>query len=171
MSKTIRIPAELYIRLERHAKGFDSPATVIERVLNAYEGVSPQELSSSAETSEKSKRDKTKYIFEGSQYGKGRFVLAAITKYVGDNPATNFNDLQSVFPKSMQGPIGVFNKVEFVEEKYSGKPIKRHYVMPEEIIQLTDCEVAVCTEWGIGNINDFVSKITEFGYEVIPVED
>ncbi|WP_114325675.1 hypothetical protein [Candidatus Colwellia aromaticivorans] len=35
----LRISPELYKRLEAHAKGFDSPAQVIERILNAYEGI------------------------------------------------------------------------------------------------------------------------------------
>ena len=37
MSQTIRIPANLYHRLSLHAKGFDTPANVIERLLNFYE--------------------------------------------------------------------------------------------------------------------------------------
>lgn len=35
---TIRISTELYKRLESHAKGFDTPAGVLERALNVYEG-------------------------------------------------------------------------------------------------------------------------------------
>ena len=37
MDKEIEIPAELYERLRVDAKGFDTPATVIERMLNFYE--------------------------------------------------------------------------------------------------------------------------------------
>jgi predicted CopG family antitoxin len=37
MSSTIRIPGDLYKRLESHAKGFDSPVSVIERLLDHYE--------------------------------------------------------------------------------------------------------------------------------------
>ena len=37
MSQTIRIPGTLFQRLEQHAKGFDTPAGVIERLLNYYE--------------------------------------------------------------------------------------------------------------------------------------
>lgn len=35
---TIRISTDLYKRLESHAKGFDTPAGVLERALNVYEG-------------------------------------------------------------------------------------------------------------------------------------
>jgi hypothetical protein len=37
MSQVIRIPEHLYARLEEHAHGFDTPANVIERILNYYE--------------------------------------------------------------------------------------------------------------------------------------
>ncbi|MGK7897178.1 MAG: hypothetical protein AB4372_27070 [Xenococcus sp. (in: cyanobacteria)] len=38
MSQVIRIPDELYKRLEAKARGFDTPANVIERLLNLSEG-------------------------------------------------------------------------------------------------------------------------------------
>lgn len=38
MNQTIEIPVSLYQRLSFHAKGFETPATVIERLLNSFEG-------------------------------------------------------------------------------------------------------------------------------------
>jgi len=170
MSKIIRIPADIYFRLEQHVKGFDTPANVIERLLNSYEGVSPQDVASATSTSVKRERDKTKYLFEGSLYSKNRLVLAVIKKYVSDHPDSNFNELQSVFPKPIQGSAGVINEAGFVKEKYSDKQNKRHFVKPDEEIQLTDCKAVVCTEWGIGNINDFLNKAEEIGYEITATE-
>jgi hypothetical protein len=37
MSDVIRVPPYLYKRLESHASGFDSPANVIEKILDFYE--------------------------------------------------------------------------------------------------------------------------------------
>ena len=37
MSHVLRITSQLYQRLEAHAKGFDTPANVIERLLDYYE--------------------------------------------------------------------------------------------------------------------------------------
>jgi len=170
MSKIIRIPADVYMRLEKHAHGFDSPANVIERLLNSYEGISTEEVAPDTGTSAKRKRDKTKYLFEGSLYSKNRLVLAVIQKYVSDHSDLNFKELQSVFPKSIQGSTGVFNEEGFVKEKYSGKQNQRHFVKPDEVIALTNCNVVVCTEWGIGNLNDFLNKLNELGYEVQPTE-
>jgi len=39
MSQVIRIPSKIYFRLTQHAVGFDTPANVIEKLLNHYEGV------------------------------------------------------------------------------------------------------------------------------------
>ena len=41
MSQVIRISDELYHRLEAHASGFDTPSNVVERILNAYDGLAP----------------------------------------------------------------------------------------------------------------------------------
>jgi len=169
MSRTIRIPSDIYKRLENHAQGFDTPANVIERLLNSYEGIPPQNASFTS-TTEKRERDKTKYLFEDSLYSKNRLVLAVIKKYILEHPEINFSELQSVFPKSLQGSTGVFNEAEYVNDKYSGKQNKRHFVKSDEIIQLTDTQVSVCTEWGVGNINGFLSKVDELGYEVQPIE-
>lgn len=38
MNQTIEIPINLFHRLSSHAKGFDTPAIVIERLLNSFEG-------------------------------------------------------------------------------------------------------------------------------------
>jgi hypothetical protein len=38
VSEVIKIPFDLYSRLGTHAKGFETPADVIERILNFYEG-------------------------------------------------------------------------------------------------------------------------------------
>ena len=37
MSQVVKIPFELYSRLGVHAKGFETPADVIEKILNFYE--------------------------------------------------------------------------------------------------------------------------------------
>jgi hypothetical protein len=49
MSQTIRIPANLYQRLSLHAKGFETPANVIEKILNFYEAEQGVESTSNVE--------------------------------------------------------------------------------------------------------------------------
>ena len=53
MSPVIRISDNLYQRLEAYASGFDTPANVIETILNKYEGVPPSLQSSIKSRSKK----------------------------------------------------------------------------------------------------------------------
>lgn len=70
-------------------------------------------------------RDTTKFPFNGHEYGKGRLVLAVVHQYFLDNPDTTFAELLSVFPKQLQGSIGVFNEISEVSRKYGNKNHKR----------------------------------------------
>lgn len=168
MSQVIRVPADIYSRLEQHATGFDTPANVIEKLLNHYEGVAQSPAKTRSANNPVNSRDTTKYYFNDHQYGKGRLVLAVVTKYVSDHPDISIDELRAVFPKGLQGSIGVFNELEFVKNKYADKGHKRHFVKPNEIIQLSDCNVVVCTEWGAGNIDAFVEQTEALGYAVTP---
>jgi len=167
MSHVIRIPSSIYARLEQHAQGFDSPSNVIEKLLNHYDGVpensNPQHLVNTA-----NKRDKTKYLFNNNIYGKGRLVLAVIEKYISDHPSITFDELLLAFPKNLQGSIGVFNEISFVNNKYGNKSHQRHFIKENEAIQLSDCDIAVSTEWGSGNINEFVKQAEAHGYSITP---
>ena len=167
MSHVIRIPSEIYSRLEQHAKGFDTPANVIEKLLNYYEGVSEKKSTQHIEK-KANYRDTTKYKFNDSLYGKGRLVLAVIKQYVSDNPDLTYDDLQSAFPKKLQGSIGVFNKLSYVISRYGDKNHKRHFIKDDEVIGLSDCHIAVSTEWGAGNINNFIEQAKAHGYSIQP---
>ncbi len=48
MSQVIRISDQLYKRLEAHTVGFDTPSNVIERILDAYEGVTKADNTSTS---------------------------------------------------------------------------------------------------------------------------
>jgi len=52
MSQVIRIPQVLYERLENHAYGFDTPANVIEKILNFYETNCGEEIEATEEKTE-----------------------------------------------------------------------------------------------------------------------
>ena len=53
MSQVIRIPANLYHRLSLHAKGFETPANVIEKMLNSYEEQKDVESTANFESASK----------------------------------------------------------------------------------------------------------------------
>ncbi|MCP5304389.1 MAG: hypothetical protein H6953_02990 [Chromatiaceae bacterium] len=171
MCPVVRIPDNVYSRLEKHAVGFDTPASVIERILDHYEGVSehdasPEEKDSSDVVPTVGKRDTTKYRFRGKKLGKGRLVLAVIKEYVADHAGTSCHDLQVQFPKHLQGSNGVFNKEAEAREIVERTSHKRHFLKSNELIHLADCKVAVSTEWGKGNIDNFIRQARSLGYEI-----
>ena len=132
MSQVIKIPTEVYSRLAKFAKGFDTPVNVIERLLYHYENCEQvsviedkrleKPIVSSVNQNRMSdfnKRDMTKYLFNGNIYGKGRLVLAVVTAYVNSNPEISLDELQAIFPRRLQGSTGVFDgldKAQSIEE-------------------------------------------------------
>ncbi len=166
MSHEIIIESELYERLENHAEGFDTPANVIEKLLNHFDSCSNTHPIEPASRTEKRKKDTTKYSFNGHSYGKGKLVLAIVKDHVSRHPNVSFDDLRTVFPRDLQGSIGVINKYDFVQKNYMNKPHKRHFVKSDELIQLSDCTIAVCTEWGVGNINNIIEQGVAIGCNI-----
>jgi len=168
MSRVIRLPAEIYSRLEVYAKGFDTPANVIEKLLNHYEGVEQASSANSDNHAKNRTRDSSKYLFNQHTYGKGRLVLAVVKDYISKNPDTPFDELLNVLPKHLQGSSGVFVRQDDAQEIYDRTGHKRNFIKPNELIQLTDCVIAVSAEWGAGNINKFIQHVKSIGYEILP---
>ena len=167
----IEIPFEIFERLEKHSKGFgDTPVNVIERLLYIIEGISPKDMPKSPERNLAEGKDFTKYIFNNDRYTKCRLVLAVVKEYVSSHPNTSFDELLIIFPKNIQGSIGVFNRYEDVQRKYAGKDSKRHFTKSNELIQLSDCVISVCTQWG-PQTNDFIKRAESIGYKVYPTND
>ena len=112
---------------------------------------------------EQSNRDKTKFMFEGKVYPKNRLVLAIVKKYVAENNPT-FEQLNSVFDKSLQGSLGV---VELYDNaiKISDAP-KRYFMKEEDVINLKNQKVVVCTQWGIYNIIKFIKQAKSLNFNI-----
>lgn len=167
MPETIKVSSTLYARLAKHARGFDTPANVIEMLLNAYEGCIPdltQEKSN--EAPESASRRYEKYVFEGQEYGKGRLVLAVITAHVKAHPDMTFADLLNTFPKRLQGSSrGVFDTKEKADQIFNREGRKRHYLNEDELIELSDGVVAVSTQWGV-NTDNFIDHARSLGYSI-----
>ena len=118
--------------------------------------------------------DLTKYSFENkSHLGKGRLVLEIIKEYVARNPSVTYKQLEEVFPASLRGlrrktTWGCFNTREDAEDLFLGTGIRRHFLNPSEIVTLSNGqELAVSSQWGIGNIGPFLAKAKELGFNVV----
>ena len=104
MSREVKIPEEIYSRLEACAAGFDTPANVIEKLLNHYEGAIQKQYIKRPNAVSTNNRDRTKYCFNKKEYAKCRLVLAVVQKYVSDNPGVNIKGLQTAFSKIFRAP-------------------------------------------------------------------
>ena len=64
------------------------------------------------------KKDTTKYLFDGKLYCKRRIAFECVKKYVCDNRVNSYDELINVFPDYLQGSLGIIKPVE-IAEKYS----------------------------------------------------
>ncbi len=115
----------------------------------------------------KSSQDTTKYLFNGRNLGKGQLVLAVIKEHVDRNPEIIREQLQKDFPKNLAKTNGVFKPLEEAETIHTETRIKRHFINKGQVIKLGDGEmIAVSSQWGINNIDGFIKRAKELGYEI-----
>ena len=113
-------------------------------------------------------RDKTKYLFNGNVYHKNKLVLAVVKSYVEHNPGLSCGELKAAFNKSLQGSIGVV-EYETVAKRRNDYSV-RFFSREEEILHLADGNMFVCTQWGIGNITNFIKRAEQLGFEIQSIE-
>ena len=113
-----------------------------------------------------STRDTQKYKFEGVEYGKGRLVLEVVKRHVESHPDITYDVLEHAFPRTCQGAYGVFSTVDKANEIYAVSGRKRNFLNPDELIQLYGSRIAICSQWGIGNIDNFIRRAKELGYRM-----
>lgn len=112
-------------------------------------------------------RDLTKYLFEGVRLHKRRLVLAIVKAYVRDHPNTSMEQLETVFPRKLQGSYGVFATLEHGREIQERTGNKRHLIEEGETVQLADgANIAVSGMWGADNLKRFLVCARELGYEI-----
>ncbi|MEX0609274.1 MAG: hypothetical protein WD016_11815 [Balneolaceae bacterium] len=104
-------------------------------------------------------RDYSKFEFKGKIYNKARLINKVIRTFVEQNPSTTFPELERIFPRSLQGSMGVFDTKENAQEIYDGTGHKRHYLKSDELIKLSDSTIATSNQWGIKNITDFIKYV------------
>lgn len=111
-------------------------------------------------------KDIRKYHFNNSSYGKGRLVLAVLKQHINNNPSIRFAELENDFPKITQGSLGVFFSENEARKIYENTGRTRHFIKPNELIKIQDETIAVSSQWGIKNIDKFVSRAKKLGYEI-----
>ena len=109
--------------------------------------------------------DRTQYRYHGNVVGKNRLVLAVLKQHVESNPDMTFSQLEQAFPKRLQGTYGCFDSVAQADNIY-GRGRKRHFLKAEELIDVKDETIAICTQWGKGNIGAFIKRADELGHVI-----
>jgi len=116
-----------------------------------------------------STKDNTKYRFSNKSYGKGRLVQAVVHQYCEDNPMTSFSHLVKLFPDNLQGTSGVVRSRVVAEEIAANTGRARHFIKPTDFVEIDDETIAVSSQWGIGNIDKFISAAIKLGYQITKV--
>lgn len=115
-----------------------------------------------AEDKTKSK-SANKYLFNGNAYPRNKLVLAVVKDYAKKN-RVSFNELSGIFQPSLQGAIGVFERVENAINRKDYK--MRFFTAEDDIVTLTDGKIYVCNQWGFLNLPRFIAKAKELGYTI-----
>lgn len=111
-------------------------------------------------------KDHTQYSYKNVNYGKGRLVLAIVTDFIKNNPHYSYQDIVKIFPKQIQGSVGVIGEYNSVIEAYKDVDHKRHFI--KDVIALSNGEkIVVSTEWGKSNISNFLRIAKELGYNIV----
>lgn len=124
---------------------------------------------SSSRSGNKQSGKRTLYKLNGDgPYSKRELVLLAVTQYVMEHSDLNYDQLERVFPKNLQGSYGVIRPMSWIEEKASVgfDHNNRYYTDPKDILTSADgIKFAVCKEWGDNFIN-FSHQVERLGWEI-----
>lgn len=129
----------------------------------------PEDETYSNGSTDSAGRDTTKYILDGRKYGKNRLVLAVVKKYMENNPNTTADELLEIFDKSLQGSLGVVRILSEVKANYSDYKT-RFFTLPDELIKTATKDCTVCSQWGIANIGNILSRAKQLDIDITVVK-
>ena len=115
-----------------------------------------------------SSKDFTRYIFNGTEYGKGRLIHALVSTYVQQHKNIGYAELKQAFPDSLiKAKGGVFVLASEAIDFNAQTGRKRHYINPDEVILLADGQkIATSTQWEIGLMDDVIKHVAKLGLKV-----
>ncbi len=125
-----------------------------------------------------STKDYTKYQFRGQLYGKGRLVLAVVKTFAEESSHLSLKTLTNAFPSEWSKTKGrkksghpiIVSEDEAINI-FNNKGRARHFIKPKELVRLTSgASAAVSSQWGIGNIHNFIDGVKQaHGYEITEI--
>ena len=147
--------------------------SLIAIIIKRYKGSNGQiYITTETFASKKTKRDYSRYDFEGALYTKGRLVKAVIAKYVADNKNVSLSDLQSVFSKQLSD--GTECVIDANEAKNKAKtPNKNnktynyYFIKDDDLITLENGQqIAVLDWWNKDNLPKFIKQAEKLKYTI-----
>lgn len=106
-----------------------------------------------------SKRDNTKYSFNGESLGKGRLVLAVIKDYANSHPKITYEELDNAFQNARGGKSCIIRTKDITDERRYFK---------DDVLKIDGESVSVSSQWGQTNIDYFIEVARRLGYTIIP---
>lgn len=120
--------------------------------------------------SKQSKRDMTRYEFNGEKnLGKGRLALLVVRKYVVENNPT-YKELKRIFPDSIVRPYGVVQHLSKARELSPDPKRKRYFLNDEDVIVLNrgqQRKVVVTNQWTPQRFLGLLAVADDLGYQVV----
>lgn len=109
----------------------------------------------------RSKRDHTKYRFNGELYGKSRLALAVVQAFMKKHPRAKLDDVRDQLGSVV---------ADVRTAKSRSKKYQRYFLQPDSIIKTADGKkAAVTNQWSLENIKTFLKHIADLGFKVRPV--
>lgn len=165
--------AEIVVELLSRIKALERDVAELKQKVSELEQASvpsPETASSGTMSSmplmPERKRDTTRYAFDGGIYSKKGLVYAVVKQYIADHSGLSCDELKRTFDKSLQGSLGVVEKVEIAKQRGDAEYRVRFFSDDTEILHLRDGDMVVCTQWGILNIPRFLTIAKQLGYHI-----
>ncbi|MCF7999622.1 MAG: hypothetical protein K9L25_11330 [Methylovulum sp.] len=116
--------------------------------------------------SRKDLKDYTQYIFNETICNKRKLVLAVIKVWIIENKPKNIEELVKAFPQEIHSG-GLFIPFKDANEVYQRQGIARHFLNDDELVKFSDSQnYAISNQWGKGNIEKFITRAREIGFEI-----
>jgi hypothetical protein len=112
--------------------------------------------------------DRTKFIFNRQEYGKGRLVLEVVRKYVAQHPEARYEDVRQTFPDGLQKTESQFSTDGrcVIRRRKDVTDQKRYHMKKEDQIEVMGEAVVVSREWNVLNIQAFIDRARQLGFEI-----
>lgn len=113
-----------------------------------------------------SKRDTSKFKFNGSISGKSEIVRLIVHQYVKDHPSTTYAKLKTIFPDELFKTYGVFQAKSAAVKVSKERP--RFFLNDDHLIRLKDKSIiAITNQVSAGSAWDsFLTHARKLGYVV-----